>query len=77
MVFKCPTLSLDLCVKYPPKEQSSSAPVVFNKACVYSLCAETLIQDRKLSVDAGYAVHGTRKDINSRWEAVYAVRFKN
>jgi len=41
----------------PPKEHSSSVPVVCNKACAYSLYAETLIQDAVL--DAGYAVHGT------------------
>ena len=32
----------------PPKEQSSSVPVVCNKAYIYLRCAETLIQDRKL-----------------------------
>ena len=32
----------------PPKEQSSSVPVVCNKACVYSRYAETSIQDVKL-----------------------------
>ena len=37
----------------PPKEQSSSVPVVCHKACAYSRYAETLIQD-------GNTVHGTR-----------------
>ena len=32
----------------PPKEQSSSVPVVCNKACVHSRYTETSIQDGKL-----------------------------
>ena len=32
----------------PPKEQSSSVPVVCNKACVHSQYTETSIQDGKL-----------------------------
>ena len=37
-----------LSVKCPPKEQSSSVPVVCNKACVHSRYKETSVQDGKL-----------------------------
>ena len=43
----------------PPKEKPSSVPVVCNEACVYSRYAETLIQDGKAILEAGYVVQGT------------------
>lgn len=44
----------------PPKEKSSSVPVVDNKAsvCIFTVCRD--ISSRwKAILDAGYAVHGT------------------
>ena len=43
------TLFVEFCLSNAPsKEQSSSVPVVCNKACVYSWLAEMSVQDGKL-----------------------------
>ena len=47
--FQMPYPIVGFCLSnVPPKEQSSSVPVVCNKACVYSRYTETSIQDGKL-----------------------------
>ena len=52
MVFKYPTLSSDFVYQMPLliKEQSSSVPVVSNKACVHSRYTETSIAKRASDV---------------------------
>ena len=65
MLFKCRTLSSDCLSNAPPKEQSSLVAVVCNKAChkVYITVRGDINSRWKATLDAGYSVHGTLKEL--------------